>query len=92
MVIWDEPKRQANLRKHGLDFAGCDAVFDHPVVTIEDRRAAYGEQRIQLLGWLDGGVVHLTYTERGETLHAISLREATRNEARAYFKAISSQS
>ncbi|HEY0784077.1 MAG TPA: BrnT family toxin [Thermoanaerobaculia bacterium] len=89
MVTWDEPKRQANLRKHGLDFAECEAVFDHPVFTTEDTRAAYGEQRIRLLGWLDGRVVRLTYTERGETLHVISLREATRNEARAYFKAIS---
>lgn len=50
---------------------------------------AYGEQRINLLGWLEGRVVHMTYTERGEDLHVISLREATKHEARYYFKAIS---
>jgi uncharacterized DUF497 family protein len=64
-------------------------VFDHPVVTQEDSRMAYGEQRINLLGWLHGRVVHMTYTERGEDLHVISLREATRHEARSYFKAVS---
>jgi uncharacterized protein len=50
VVTWDEEKRQANIRRHGLDFAGCDAVFDHPVVTVEDSRVAHGEQRIHLMG------------------------------------------
>ena len=89
MATWDERKRQANLRNHGLDFDGCEEVFDHPVVTDEDDRMAYGEQRINLLGWLRGRVVHMTYTERGDDLHVISLREATQHEARYYFKAIS---
>jgi len=91
VITWDERKRQANLRHHGLDFEGCDAVFDHPVVTNEDSRIAYGEQRINLLGWLRGRVIHLTYTERGEDLHVISLREATQYEARYYFRILSQQ-
>lgn len=92
MVTWDEWKREANLSRHGLDFEGCDAVFDHPVLTVEDSRLAYGEQRINLLGWLHDRVVHMTYTERRECLHVISLREATKHEARSYFKALSRQS
>lgn len=91
-MTWDDRKRQANIRQHGLDFEGCDAVFDHPVVTMEDSRHGYGEQRINLIGWLHGRVVHMTYTDRGEDdLHVISLREATRNEARSYFEALSHQ-
>ena len=86
MVTWDEPKQKLNLRDHGLDFAGCELVFDGPVVTKEDDRLAYGEQRINLLGVLAGQVVHMTYTERGEVLHVISLRRATKYEARDYFK------
>ncbi|WP_363325474.1 BrnT family toxin [uncultured Methylobacterium sp.] len=27
MTVWDEPKRLANLDKHGLDFAGLDPGF-----------------------------------------------------------------
>ncbi len=84
MITWDEQKRQENRRKHGLDFAGCDAVFDHPVFTMDDRREAYHEQRINLIGWLNGQFVHLTYTERGDDLHVISLREATPHEIRRY--------
>jgi uncharacterized protein len=91
VVTWDEHKRQVNLRSHGLDFAGCLEVFDHPVLTAEDTRRSYGEQRINLLGWLRGQVVHMTYTERGEDIHVISLREATKHEARYYFKTISGE-
>jgi hypothetical protein len=40
MPIWDEPKRRRNIRSHGLDFVGCEAVFDGPVVTWEDDREA----------------------------------------------------
>lgn len=89
MVTWDEAKRRANLRRHGLDFVGCDAVFDTPIVAAEDSRRAYGEQRINPIGWLHGRVVHMTYTERGESLHVISLREATKHEARYYFEVVS---
>lgn len=86
---WNEQKRIANLTRHGLDFEGCEALFDHPVVTKEDARVAYGEQRINLLGWLENRVVHMTYTERGDDLHVISLREATKHETRAFFEALS---
>jgi len=91
VITWDDSKRQANLRDHNLDFEGCEAVFDHPIFTVEDSRLAYGEQRINLLGWLRDRIVHMTYTERGESLHVISLREATKNETRQYFKALSQQ-
>jgi uncharacterized DUF497 family protein/uncharacterized protein (DUF4415 family) len=26
-IVWDEPKRLANLEKHGLDFADLDEAF-----------------------------------------------------------------
>jgi uncharacterized protein len=91
VITWDDAKRESNLHKHGLDFEGCEEVFDHPVVTHEDDRFSYQEQRINLLGWLRGRIVHMTYTERGEDLHVISLREATKHEAREYFQALSDQ-
>jgi len=84
MVTWDEPKRLSNIKDHGLDFVGCESVFDGPIITREDDRLAHGEQRINLLGLLAGQVVRMTYTERGEDLHVISLRKATKHEARNY--------
>ena len=89
MFTWDEAKRQGNMAKHGLDFVGCDAVFDAPVLTWEDARQAYGEQRINLLGWLHGQVVCMTYTDAdGDNGRVISLRKAEKHEARRYFQSI----
>jgi uncharacterized protein len=65
MLTWDKSKRKRNIKEHGLDFVGCDSVFDGSVITREDDRLAYGEQRINLIGLLAGQVVHITYTERG---------------------------
>lgn len=84
MITFDDAKRQANIRQHGLDFIGCEAVFDGPVISWDDARAAYGEQRINVLGFLSGCVVHLTYTERGDDLHIISLRQAEKHEIRQF--------
>ena len=89
MTTWDESKRQLNLQNHGLDFVGCEAVFDSPVFAWDDDREAYGELRINLLGWLNGIVVYLTYTERGDDLHIISLRKAEKHEIRRYIAEIS---
>ena len=88
MPSWDERKRQSNLKTHGLDFLGCELVFDGSVVTWEDDRVTYGELRINLLGWLNGIVVHLTYTERQDDLHVISLRKAEKHEIRYFITQI----
>ena len=88
MPTWDERKRQSNLKDHGLDFLGCEAVFDGPVVTWDDDRVAYGELRINLLGWLNEMVVHLTYTECQDDLHVISLRKAEKHEIRYFITQI----
>jgi uncharacterized DUF497 family protein len=50
MITWDEPKRRHNIRKHNIDLAHLEPVFDHPMVTVEDDREAYGELRLQSLG------------------------------------------
>jgi len=88
MPTWDEPKRLTNIRKHGLDFQGCEAVFDGPVVVDEDTRGRYGELRLNATGWLNGQVVVMTYTERDDDFHVISLREAKKHEIRRYIKEV----
>ena len=45
-----------------------------------------------MLGWLDGIVVHMTYTERGDEPHIISLRKAVKHEIRRYAKETSGYS
>ena len=84
MVTWDETKRKLNIKNHGLDFAGCDAIWDHFTVTREDKREDYGEERLVCFGILDDEVVVMVYTERRKGPHVISLRKAEKYEARYY--------
>jgi uncharacterized DUF497 family protein len=84
MLTWNESKRRLNINKHGLDFVGCDAIWDHFTVTREDKRQDYGEVRLVCFGLLEAEVVVMVYTERLKGPHVISLRKAEKHEARYY--------
>lgn len=81
MVTWDE----ANLRKHGFDFAGCEGVFHGFTMTREDRSEGYGEPRFQTLGMWNGILVFVVHTPRPEGDHIISIRKADSHEQRTYW-------
>jgi uncharacterized DUF497 family protein len=86
VIAWDEVKRRANIRKHGIDFADLESVFDFPMLTLEDDRLPYGELRFQSLCMWSGRVVFLVWSPRGnEVAHLISCRDANRAEIEAYF-------
>ena len=86
MITWDEPKRRENIRKHKIDLAELEPVFDHPMITVEDNRERYGELRLQRLGMWQGSVVFLVWTPRGDdAAHLISRRYADRKETDDYF-------
>jgi len=56
--------------------------------TAEDTRGDYGEQRFLTLGLLEDQVVSIAHTEQGEEIRIISIRKATKHEARFYFSQI----
>jgi uncharacterized DUF497 family protein len=80
-------KRRLNLRKHGIDLAECEVVFDAPMLTREDDREAYGEQRLISLTWLKDRVVVPVWTDREDEPHLISCRDGETHEQEAYFSA-----
>ena len=84
MATWDERKRRRNIEVHGLDFVGCEAIWDDFTVTREDIRERYDEQRLVTFGRLNEQIVVLVYTERRKGPHIISLRKAEKYEARYY--------
>jgi uncharacterized DUF497 family protein len=88
MFVWDEAKRRLNLRKHGIDFADAEKIFRGVTFTAEDTREDYGEQRFLTLGLLEDQVVSVAHTEQGEEIRIISIRKATKHEARFYFSQI----
>jgi len=88
MFTWHEAKRRENLRKHGIDLADAERVFEGLTFTVEDDRVPYGEQRFLTLGLLVDQVVSVTHTESGEEIRIISIRKATRRETHFYFSQI----
>ena len=73
---YDAGKREWTLRHRGLDFARCDEVFAGITVTREDRRHDYGERRFITAGILDGRMVVVVWTPRGQARRIISMRKA----------------
>lgn len=85
---WDEDKRQANLRRHRIDFLDAEMVFGGPTVTFEDTRHDYGERRFVTFGTLQGRVVAIVHADSEDVIRIISMRKATRHEERGYFAQI----
>jgi hypothetical protein len=83
--IWHEPKRQANLQKHGVDFADAERVFAGPTFTFEDDREDYGEQRWVTLGLLGMKVMVIVHTATEDEIRIISMREADNDEHLLFF-------
>ena len=86
MTSWDEPKRRKNIKAHGLDFEGAEAIWDNFTITREDTRESYGERRLVTFGLLNGEAVVLVHVDRDDHVHVISLRRAEKYEARYYFE------
>ena len=84
---WDENKNQANLKKHGIDFAEAIYVFADPfALNLPDDEHSDNEERWILLGKSLQSVVLLvvhTYRE-GDAIRIISARKSTKNEQRIY--------
>lgn len=87
---WDEAKRKANVRKHGVDFADASRIFEQEYVVIEDERFDYRESRFVAFGFLLGEVVVVAYALPNEdTVRVISMRKATTHETRNFFRHLS---
>jgi len=81
---WDESKHEANRRKHGIDFGTAAKVFLDPYVIEFDDRDPSGELRHNAIGLVDGRMLFVTYTLRGDVIRVISARGAEPHEKRKY--------
>jgi uncharacterized DUF497 family protein len=86
---WDEEKRKSNLSKHGFDFVDAQDVFKGVTFTFEDDRFDYSENRFITLGMLMDVVIVIAHTEQNDVIRIISMRKATKNEQKLFFKGFS---
>jgi uncharacterized DUF497 family protein len=77
-IVWDEPKRLANLASHGMDFADLDETFFEGSVFVPaklGRQIAIGRHR--------NGIILVVFVVLGtEGLSVVSMRRASRKERR----------
>jgi uncharacterized DUF497 family protein len=84
-IVWDEPKRQINLEKHGLDFADL-AGFDWQAALFQPARPSRsGRRRFKVLGSLGDRLVSVIISPLGsEAISIVSLRPADPDERAHY--------
>jgi uncharacterized DUF497 family protein len=83
---WDERKRLSNLRKHGVDFADLEPLFEGPFSDKSDQRRAFGEARRIAVGRIGTIIVSVVYTWRGDARRIISARRANRHEREDFYR------
>jgi hypothetical protein len=81
-IVWDEPKRRANLDKHGMDFADLnETFFDNALVLATHRN------RWRAIGINSRGVVAVIFATLGtEGVSIVSMRPASKKERELYEK------
>jgi uncharacterized protein len=80
MFEWNEGKSESNYTKHGIHFEDAMYIFEGP--TIEFEQEHDGETRFLAFGILDGRILAVVYTWRGDCRRLISARKANEREQR----------
>jgi uncharacterized DUF497 family protein len=83
-IEFDLIKRDKTLAERGLDFVRAGEVFAGRHFTGEAAREDYSEPRLITVGRLDGRMVILVWTPRGEVRRIISMRKANEREQQRY--------
>ena len=85
---WDDQKAASNLRKHGVAFVdAADALrSDRLAVEELDLSGDNGEERTIAFAMLEGVILMIVYTMRGEIYRLISARRADKDEQNHYYR------
>ncbi|MGO4451380.1 BrnT family toxin [Phyllobacterium sp. TAF24] len=75
-IVWDEPKRIANIEKHGLDFVDLPFEFFATSIPRPAKKA-----RLQAIGYMGDELISVIFVALGtEAISVISMRPAKRTE------------
>ena len=66
---WEPTKDRTNQGKHGVSFVKAQLAFTDPKrVIAEDLSHSSSEKRHYCFGWVDGGVLTVRFTYRGDLI------------------------
>lgn len=77
-LSWDETKRLTTLEKHKIDFIDAATIFLEPHLILPAQSET--EERSIAIGALNGAVIAVVFTLRGDTCRIITARKARRDE------------
>ncbi len=80
---WDADKADLNWRNHGVAFEVATLVFDDQF-RIEDDDPEPSEYRQNVIGYVEGRLLFVVFTMRGDVCRIISARLGDRKERRRY--------
>jgi uncharacterized DUF497 family protein len=84
-VRFDPVKDAENVRKHGVSLQLAEGMDLETALLILDERFSYGEERWTAINAIGDRVYLLAYVDiDDDTVRAISLREATKQEVRLW--------
>jgi len=83
-ITYDENKRAETLKVRCLDFEDSRNVFAGVKLEFPDIRFDYGEIRVITVGYLNGRMMIVVWTPRGEGRHIISMRKANEKEQKKF--------
>ncbi len=81
---WHEQKRQATLKKRGIDFAIVEFLDWQTALTQTDTRHDYSETRYVTLGLIHKRLHVCAWCYRANKIRIISLRKANAKERKNY--------
>jgi uncharacterized protein len=81
---WSEQKRLENLSKHGIDFLDAKEIWQGEVLEVLSAQQEHGEQWHLAYDVLDGRIIAVVFTWRGDARRLISARRARRHERQDY--------
>ncbi len=89
VIVWDEAKRQIDIRTHRMDFADVRDRFEwNTALIVPSYPGPDGRERFVAVGHIDDRLVALVFSPLGtEAISAISLRPASRKERMLYAEA-----
>jgi uncharacterized protein len=82
---WDDDKATSNWRDHAVTFEMAREVFrDLFAIEREDTEQDPSEDRFGVIGMVEGRLLFVGYTMRGEKIRIITARKAEPYERRRY--------
>lgn len=86
-ISFDPAKDEANQAKHNVPLSLAQSLDWPEVLATPDTRRDYGELREIGYGVIESRLYCVVFTQRGDTMHVISLRKANSREVKNYVEA-----